>query len=184
MSRLFLADVHEVARAVYDLAGDDETRYSDAARKVLEDVTISADIRHELAVKGLAAEAASMAARLRRGVPPNGSKPKVVDVSVGVAGERAEPTHLTVHVTVEAARTYLSETQRMNRFGTQRRYIDFEPADFESSRDDERAQRIGHAIAEKQFESIRKLMIDTGAAVLGDLPDDMLVEVYMTLRAD
>ncbi|KKK94930.1 hypothetical protein LCGC14_2677880, partial [marine sediment metagenome] len=73
MSRLFLADLQTVAQAVYDLAGAEETHYSSAARKVLEDVvTISAAIRHELAVKGLAAEAAGLAANLRRGLSPSG----------------------------------------------------------------------------------------------------------------
>ena len=202
MSRLFLADLQTIAQAVYDLAGAEETHYPSAARKVLEDVTISAAIRHELAVKGLAAEAAGLAANLRRGLSPSGDSPRpnggtprpvdapitgapALDVSVEVASAGGTPpAPTTMYVTVETARTYLSKTQRESRFGTQRRYIDFEPADFANSRDVERAQRLGHASAEKQFESIRKLMIDAGAAVVGDLPDETLVEVFRVLRAD
>ena len=203
MNRLFLADIHEVARAVYDRAGADETRYPDAARKVLEDVAISAAVRHELAIKGLAAEAANLAGSIRRGFPSSSPgnletgpfdggasaiSPTVelerVDVSVEVLGKRAEPTHLTVSVTVEAARTYLSETQRESRFGTQRRYIDFELADFENSQDDERAKRIGHGNAEKRFASVLRLMTAASVDILGDLPDEQLVKAYMTLRQD
>ncbi len=201
MSRLFLAELREVAKAVYDMAGDDETRYPEAARKILEDVGISAVVRHELAVKGLSAEAAGIAATLRRGlpassleeappneeVPLNGDTPRrsePIGVAVEVAAEKGEPIHLKVNVHVEAARLYLSETQRESRFGTQRRYIDFELADFENSRDDEHAKRIGHGNAEKRFSSVIRLMDAAGVDVLGDLPDEKLVKAFMTLRAD
>ncbi len=195
MSRLFLAELREVAKAVYDAAGDDETRYPEAARKVLEDVGISAAVRHELAVKGLSAEAAGIAATLRRGLPassleevsPNGdnpSRPEPIGVAVEVVAEKGEPIHLKVNVSIETARTYLSKTQRESRFGTQRRYIDFELADFENSRDDEHAKRIGHGNAEKRFSSVIRLMDAAGVDVLGDLPDEKLVTAFMVLRAD
>ena len=195
MSRLFLAELREVAKAVYDLAGDDETRYPEASRKILKDVGISAAVRDELAVKGLSAEAAGIAAVLRRGLPasspeevsPNGdnpSRPEPIGVAVKVVAERGEPIHLKVNVSVETARTYLSKTQRESRFGTQRRYIDFELADFENSRDDEHAKRIGHGNAEKRFSSVIRLMAAAGVDVLSDLPDEKLVTAFMVLRAD
>jgi len=175
---LFAKDAQEVGERIADLARDEGLSFVEAAQKILEDITIGAEIRHELTVHGGAGLASSIAAGRRarnfyttpqRGDPPETNSSKPLNISEDF---------------LEAARTYLIESQLVDRFGKQRRLIEFEREDWKSTSALHRGEEAGHRAAAERAEQVEALLEEEGVEVTGDLSDKSLVKAARILRRE
>jgi hypothetical protein len=199
MSNLFLDEIRAAAVRVCAAAGQDQTKLTEAARKELNELVVSGAARHELAIKGLAAEAANITSLVRAGKMNADGTLKSEDIRVltpvqpgtyvpthisgGVTVGLYEPQHFAL-VDVDVADTYFASAQKQDADGRQRYLCDFSVKDFAADRERALNSAAGSTrLAEADAEVIR-LMQDEGVDVLGKLTEQGRQIAFRSLRQD
>jgi hypothetical protein len=209
VTRLFFDDIRALAIRVYQMAGRDETKYPDQAGKVLADIAAPANnpgSREELAVKGLAAEAVTVARLMRvdgYSISPDGrslippkpieveepeetppeEEPETVEVSEPDDQPSLEPEEVFVEL-IGHADNYFGASQLHNRFGVQSHLGSLHREDWIALADEAGAAEEGSRQARVARNQVVAILDEYDALTIFDLPPEARVRVFRILRSD
>ncbi len=199
MTRLFFEDIRALAIRVYRMAGKDETKYPDQAGNVLADITDASNnpgSREVLAVRGLAAEAITVAALLRTGRwgigedgktlvlrtnMPEPPEPPVTVVIDEVDAEIEAP--VVISVELSDARDFLGTAKIVDRFGVPRPYLSLEVEDFDYLYTTYESQESGNRVAKERVDEVRQILRRAEVNSIDELPTDDQILAAELLRS-